>query len=238
MLWLKTSGRAPITVRSASSSTPRKSGVSTSTEQVGQLRLQRAHRGREVTRATVGEVVAVDGGDDDVVEPQLRRRLREPQRLERVGRAIGLARVDVAVPAGAGAGVAEDLERGGPAPPALGDVRTARLLAHGVQAGAVEELLDVEVASVGARRAHLHPLGAPRALGDGQRRLHSRQSTLRTGSTLALLSRAGLMAGVAKRRCFAAAKRTPLGCWRGRDPRERITTLRRARALRPRSGRL
>ena len=30
MLWLKTLGRAPITVWSASSSTPRKSGVSTS----------------------------------------------------------------------------------------------------------------------------------------------------------------------------------------------------------------
>ena len=35
MLWLKTSGRAPSTVCSASSSTPRKSGVSTSTEHSG-----------------------------------------------------------------------------------------------------------------------------------------------------------------------------------------------------------
>ena len=35
MLWLKTSGRAPITVCSASSSTPRKSGVSTSTVHSG-----------------------------------------------------------------------------------------------------------------------------------------------------------------------------------------------------------
>ena len=35
MLWLKTSGRAPITVASASSSTPRKSGVSTSIVQSG-----------------------------------------------------------------------------------------------------------------------------------------------------------------------------------------------------------
>ena len=35
MLWLKTSGRAASTVCSASSSTPRKSGVSTSTEASG-----------------------------------------------------------------------------------------------------------------------------------------------------------------------------------------------------------
>ena len=39
MLWLKTSGRAPITVRSASSSTPRKSGVSTSTDACGTFAL-------------------------------------------------------------------------------------------------------------------------------------------------------------------------------------------------------
>ena len=39
MLWLKTSGRAASTVWSASSSTPRKSGVSTSTEAAGSLRL-------------------------------------------------------------------------------------------------------------------------------------------------------------------------------------------------------
>ena len=39
MLWLKTSGRAASTVRSASSSTPRKSGVSTSMEIDGSFRL-------------------------------------------------------------------------------------------------------------------------------------------------------------------------------------------------------
>ena len=31
---------------------------------------------------------------------------------------------------------------------------------------------------------------------------------------------------------FAAAKRTPLGLWRGRDPRERLPTLREADASR------
>ena len=51
--------------------------------------LQRADRGRVVGGALVGKVVAVDGGDDDVAELHLRRRMREPQRLERVGRVSG-----------------------------------------------------------------------------------------------------------------------------------------------------
>ena len=145
MLWLKTSGRAPITVCSASSSTPRKSGVSTSTDACGQLRLDRADRRRVVRGAPVGDVVAVDRGDDDVLQLHLRRGLRDAQRLERVGRRVGLARVDVAVAAGARARVAEDLERRGAAAPALGDVRAARLLADRVQREAVDELLHVEV---------------------------------------------------------------------------------------------
>ena len=126
--------------------------------------------------APVGEVVAIDGGDDDVLELHLRGRVREPERLERVGRAVGLARVDVAVAARAGARVAEDLEGRRAAPPALGDVRAARLLADRVQALAVEQRADVEVARVRARRADLHPLRPARPLGDGKRRLHRRQS--------------------------------------------------------------
>ena len=102
-----------------------------------------------------------------MLELHLRRGLREAQRLERVRRVLRPAGVDVAVAAGAGAGVAQDLEgRGAPAP-ALGDVRAAGLLADRVQARAVDQLLDVEVARVGARRAHLHPLGAAGPLGDG-----------------------------------------------------------------------
>ena len=49
-----------------------------------------------------------------------------------------------------------------------------------LQARAVDQLLDVEVAAVGARRAHLHPLGAAWALGDGKRGLHGRQCTAGT----------------------------------------------------------
>ena len=93
MLWLNTSGRAPRTVASACSSTPRKSGVSSSTEQPGNLTLEGPRHGCEVTRAPVRDVIAVDGGDDDVLQAHLRRRLCEPERLERVGRVLRLAGV-------------------------------------------------------------------------------------------------------------------------------------------------
>src|SRR5262245_25116901 len=136
------------------------------------LVLQRADRRRVVAGAAVGDVVAVDGGDDDVLEVHLRGRRREPQRLERVRRRVRLAGVDVAIAACARARVSEDLEGGGPAAPALRDVRAAGLLADRVQRGAVDQLLDVEVGRVLGRRAHLHPFGAARALGDGKRLLH------------------------------------------------------------------
>ena len=75
--------------RSASSSTPRKSGVSTSTEALGQLAPQRADRGRVVPGAAVGEVVAVDGRDDDVRSPMRAAACASAQRLERVGGCSG-----------------------------------------------------------------------------------------------------------------------------------------------------
>ena len=177
MLWLKTSGRAPSTVASARSSSPRKSGREELDRAVRQLRLQGTGHGREVAGTAVLDVVAVDRGDDDVLEAHLRRRLGEAQRLERIGCVLRLAGVDVAIAAGARARVAEDLERRRALAPALGDVRAARFLADGVQARAVDQLLDVEVAAVGARCAHLHPLGAARAIGDGERGLHGSQCT-------------------------------------------------------------
>src|SRR5207237_5613045 len=97
---------------------------------------------------------------------------------ERVGRMLRPSRVDVAIAAGAGAGVAEDLEGRGAAAPALGDVGTARLLADRVQARTVDQLPDVEVPRVGAWRADLHPLRPAWPLGDGQRALHCCQSTV------------------------------------------------------------
>ena len=134
---------------------------------VGQLRLERADRRRVVSGAAIGNVVAIDGGDDDVLQLHLRRHVREAQRLERVRRAVGLAAVHVAVAARTRARVPEDLERRRSTSPALADVRTASLLADRVQALAVDELLDVVVARARARRADLHPLRPARPLSDG-----------------------------------------------------------------------
>src|SRR5215210_2666150 len=95
--------------------------------------------------------------------------------------------MNVAVAASAGAGVSEDLKGGGAAAPALRDVRAASLLADRVQARAVNQLANVEVGGVRARRANLHPLRAARPLSHGQRALHepeSREAARRAGVRL------------------------------------------------------
>src|SRR3970282_2492145 len=112
----------------------------------GELPPERANRRRVVSCTSVREVVAVHGGDDDVQKPHLRGGLGEAERLERVGRRVGLSGADVEVAAGTGADVAEDLEGGRSATPALPDVRAPRLLADRVQLPFVDEALDLEVA--------------------------------------------------------------------------------------------
>ena len=67
----------------------------------------RADHGREMPRAAVGQVVAVDRGDDDVVEAQLGHRIGDAGRLVRIERARHAGR-DVAEGAGPRAGVAHD----------------------------------------------------------------------------------------------------------------------------------
>ena len=66
-LWLKTSGRSAITFASGISS-PRKSGVSTSTLQLGRLLADLADDADEGGGAVVGQVVAVDARDDRVAQ--------------------------------------------------------------------------------------------------------------------------------------------------------------------------
>src|SRR5262249_2975918 len=110
-------------------------------------------------------------------EAHLLRRLREPKRLEWVGRTVRLARVHVAVAACPGAGVSEDLEGGRATTPALGDVRAARLLADRVQLTAVDQLSHLGVAGGAGWRADLHPLRAARSFGDRQRALHRVESS-------------------------------------------------------------
>ena len=85
--------------------------------------------GGEMRRPAVGEIVAIDGGDDDVVQPEAGDRLGHAFRFGRIERARQ-AGAHVAEGARARARVAHDRECRVALLPALADVRAARLLAH------------------------------------------------------------------------------------------------------------
>ena len=93
----------------------------------------------------VGEIVAVDRGDDDVRETELAGRLGDVFRLGRIERA-GQPGLDVAEGAGPRAGVAHDHEGGVLLLPALADIRAASFLANGMQAIRAHDTLCVQVA--------------------------------------------------------------------------------------------
>src|ERR1700722_10796062 len=105
--------------------------------------------------ALVGQVVAVDGGDDCVAQAHARDRACNAGGLERVVPG-GLAGLYVAEAAAPGAGVAEDHERGGAALPALADVGAGGLLADGVQVLVANQLRELAVA-LPTGRGHLEP---------------------------------------------------------------------------------
>ena len=108
-------------------------------------------------RAAVGQVVAVDRGDDDMLEAELGRGDRDMLGLERIDRARH-PRLDVAEGAGAGAGVAEDHHRGVLLGPALADVRAGRFLAHGGEVEPAHQLAGLGEAGAG-RRLDPDPVG-------------------------------------------------------------------------------
>src|SRR5690606_32785602 len=91
-----------------------------------------ADHGGEVCRAAVGQIVTVDGGDDDVLELKSGYGLRDVLRLFRVER-LRQTRAHVAESAGARARVPHDHHGRVLLAPALPDVGAARLLADGVQ---------------------------------------------------------------------------------------------------------
>ena len=101
---------------------------------------------REMRGAAVGEIVAIDRGDDDMGEPELGGRLGDMLRLMRIERA-GQPGLDVAERAGAGAGVAHDHEGGVLLVPAFADIRAARLLAHRGEAVFAYDVAGVGIAA-------------------------------------------------------------------------------------------
>src|ERR1700731_1589390 len=80
-----------------------------------------------------------------MTQPHRVDRFADPARLVPVDVAPALAALHRAERTGAGADVAEDHERRGSMPPALGDVRAASLLAHGVEVLAAHDPLDLRV---------------------------------------------------------------------------------------------
>ena len=148
----------------ASAGSPLQSGMSTSTAVPGQRRRMASIVAANADGAAVGEVVAGHGGDHGVGQAEPRDRLGHPVGLVGV-EGQRLAGVDQAEPAGPGAAVAVDHERGRAVGPALEDVRAAGLLAHRDQ---------VEVAHGPAQAEELvaHPGRDPQprrlALGQGQ----------------------------------------------------------------------
>src|SRR3954452_21576588 len=121
----------------------------------GRLAADLADDADERAGALVGQVVAVDAGDDRMAQAHARDRARHARRLERVV-PRGLAGLDVAEPAAPRARVAEDHERRGAALPALADVRAGGLLADGVEVLGLDQARELEVA-LATRRRHLEP---------------------------------------------------------------------------------
>ncbi len=117
----------------------------------------RADRVGEMPGPAIGEIVAVDGGDDDVLQPELGHRAGDVLRLVAVERA-GQARLDVAEGAGAGAGIAQDHQvRGVALGPALADIRARRFFADRMEPVLAHDRLGFGVLRA-RRRPHTDPL--------------------------------------------------------------------------------
>jgi hypothetical protein len=157
MLWLKTSGAREHRLQRLLLDAE-EVGRQHLDRGLGQLRLQRPDRRRVVAGAAVGDVVAVDRGDDDVLELHLRAAWASRSgssgsggaRACRSGRSSSGRR---ACTCRRGSGTSPC--RGPSTRRCSGSAPPRRSCA----AKPVHELLHVEVRAVLRRRAHLHPLG-------------------------------------------------------------------------------
>ena len=129
----------------------------------GDRRARQADRLGEDLRAAIGQIVAIDRGDDDVAEAEHLHRVRDPRRFGEIER-DGLAVRHGAVAAGARADVAEDHERRRAVVPAFADVGAAGFFTDGVKVQAAHQLLELQV-FLGAGRPHLQPVGFRHARG-------------------------------------------------------------------------
>jgi hypothetical protein len=113
---------------------------------------------RENGRAAVGALVAVDAGDDGVLEVHGLDGLGYAVGFVPVERA-GAAVLDIAEAAGAGADIAQHEEGSGAPAPAVADVRAHGLFADRVQGLGPHEVTQLFI-GLAAGGAHLEPVGA------------------------------------------------------------------------------
>ena len=174
------------------------------------------HRGGEMRRAAVRQVVAVDGGQHDIAQTHQLHGARGVARLLGVEPAAWVAGVHRAETAGTGADLAHQHQRRGAGVPALADVRALGLftdrrkamLAHGAAHGFV-------VRAAGERRLEPARLAAGhthRRCGGGLDAVADRREPLRGA---VLLAAGGLPA---RRLLVHDAKSTRTGCTRTDQP--------------------
>ena len=129
-------------------------------EQVGTAGLDLPHRLCEVSRASVGQVVAIDRREHDVGEVHFGEGDRHFRRFVQVEDSMRIARFHRAEMAAAGAGVPHQHDRRGPSAPTFPDVGAMGLLAHSVQVQGAEEALQATVVLAG-RGSDPEPLRFP-----------------------------------------------------------------------------
>ena len=98
----------------------------------GRMLAQRLDDPDELPRPAVRQIIAVDRGDDDMLEAERPGGFGDVLRLQRVDRPRH-AGLDVAEGAGPRAGIAQDHHRGVLLAPAFADVGAGRFLADGVE---------------------------------------------------------------------------------------------------------
>ncbi len=111
----------------------------------------------ELRCTAVGQVVAIDRGDDDMLQAELGRRLGSMFGLERIDRARH-SRLDVAKGAGPRADIAEDHYRGVLLGPAFANIGARRLFADGVEVEVAHQLARLRKTGA-AGRFHANPVG-------------------------------------------------------------------------------
>ncbi len=137
---------------------------------------QRLDHLHELRRAAIGQIVAVDRGDDDMFQPHFGGGIGQILRLVDVN----LARhpgLDVAKGAGPRAHIAQDHHRRMLLGPAFADVRAGRFLANRIQPLSPHQLAGLMIGRTG-RRLHANPVGLAQTLRLGRVTGHGDRSDI------------------------------------------------------------